>query len=71
MDPNNPFLHYLGKLFPFETAIGMNGRVWVSASTPKEIILAVNILKESETCDPTLAKEFIKSYVRQFELQFQ
>ncbi|KAJ3139077.1 spermidine resistance protein [Physocladia obscura] len=41
LDPKNPFLQYFGGMCPFETAIGMNGRIWVNASTPKQTITLV------------------------------
>lgn len=30
--PQNPILRRLGARFPFEIAVGMNGRVWVKAA---------------------------------------
>ncbi|GAA5879354.1 hypothetical protein JCM8547_008120 [Rhodosporidiobolus lusitaniae] len=32
LSPKNPLLSRLGARFPFEVAVGMNGRVWVKAS---------------------------------------
>ncbi|GAA5890769.1 hypothetical protein JCM6882_000652 [Rhodosporidiobolus microsporus] len=33
LSPKNPLLSRLGAQFPFEVAVGMNGRVWVKASS--------------------------------------
>ncbi|GAA6060730.1 hypothetical protein JCM10212_003774 [Sporobolomyces blumeae] len=33
LSPKNPLLPKLGSKFPFEVAVGMNGRIWVKAST--------------------------------------
>ncbi|GAA5988519.1 hypothetical protein JCM11641_003301 [Rhodosporidiobolus odoratus] len=33
LSPKNPLLSRLGATFPFEVAVGMNGRVWVKASS--------------------------------------
>ncbi|GAA5861215.1 hypothetical protein JCM1840_003118 [Sporobolomyces johnsonii] len=33
LSPKNPILPRLGAKFPFEVAVGMNGRVWVKAAT--------------------------------------
>jgi exosome complex RNA-binding protein Rrp4 len=32
LDPHCPLLRHLGELFAFEIAVGMNGKVWVSAT---------------------------------------
>ncbi|GAA5935445.1 exosome non-catalytic core subunit RRP40 [Sporobolomyces koalae] len=33
LSPKNPLLSKLGSKFPFEVAVGMNGRIWVKASS--------------------------------------
>ncbi|KAG5650130.1 hypothetical protein H0H81_000591 [Sphagnurus paluster] len=38
LDPKHFLLPLLGARFPLEAAVGMNGRVWVSAKVPKQII---------------------------------
>ena len=36
LSPKNPILPKLGASFPFEVAVGMNGRVWVKAADGEE-----------------------------------
>ncbi|KAG6854120.1 hypothetical protein C0991_010284 [Blastosporella zonata] len=38
LDPKHFLLPLLGARFPLEAAVGMNGRVWVNAKEPKQII---------------------------------
>ena len=44
----NPVLPYLGQLFPYETAVGVNGRVWVKSDNPRHTILLSNCILNSE-----------------------
>lgn len=32
LSPKNPLLSQLGSKFPFEVAVGMNGRIWVKGT---------------------------------------
>ena len=45
---NNVCLRALGKRVAFETAVGMNGRVYVSAATPATVVKVVNALRNSQ-----------------------
>ena len=38
LDPDHFLFPLLGARFPLESAIGMNGRVWVNAREPRHII---------------------------------
>jgi exosome complex component RRP40 len=67
LDPDNPVLHYLGNVFAFETAVGLNGRVWVNAPTPPQVVVAVNTIKGSEGIPPHQAKEYVQSCVKALE----
>ncbi|KAI9352846.1 hypothetical protein BDR26DRAFT_832350 [Obelidium mucronatum] len=62
LDPNNPFLQHLGAICPFETAVGMNGRVWIDAETPKQIILLSKALLGSETVPYSKARSYVKEF---------
>nr|CAD1823947.1 unnamed protein product [Ananas comosus var. bracteatus] len=46
--PTCPVLEALGKKLSFETAVGLNGRVWVNASSPSNVILVSNAIMRSE-----------------------
>jgi exosome complex component RRP40 len=49
LDPQHFLLPLLGARFPFEAAVGMNGRVWVSAKEVKQIIAMSRCI---EAADP-------------------
>jgi len=49
MDPGYFLLPLLGSRFPLDTAIGMNGRVWISAKEVKQTIAATRCI---EAADP-------------------
>lgn len=46
--PTCPVLDTLGKKLSFEIAVGVNGRVWVNASSPSTTIIVANALINSE-----------------------
>lgn len=46
--PAAPVLEALGAGLQFEVAVGLNGRVWVCASTPATTVLVSNAILESE-----------------------
>ena len=48
MEADCAVLAALGDHFAFETAIGMNGRIWINAGSEREIILIANAIKNSE-----------------------
>lgn len=49
LDPKHFLLPLLGSRFPFETAVGMNGRVWINAKQPGQVIAIVRCI---EAADP-------------------
>ncbi|KAJ2925618.1 hypothetical protein H1R20_g11475, partial [Candolleomyces eurysporus] len=49
LDSKHFLLPLLGGKFPLESAIGMNGRVWISAKEPKQIIAVARCI---EAVDP-------------------
>ncbi|KAI0087831.1 exosome complex exonuclease RRP40 [Irpex rosettiformis] len=49
LDPNHFLFPLLGSKFPLETAIGVNGRVWVNSKEPKHVIAIVRCI---EAADP-------------------
>ncbi|KAJ3237812.1 exosome non-catalytic core subunit rrp40 [Chytriomyces hyalinus] len=62
LDPSNPFLQHLGNICPFETAVGMNGRVWLRSDKAKQTILIMQALLESETIPYNKARAHIKKF---------
>lgn len=49
LDPNHFLLPLLGARFPLEAAVGMNGRVWLSAKEMKDTIAIARCI---ENVDP-------------------
>lgn len=49
LDPKHFLLPLLGGKFPLEAAVGMNGRVWISAKEPNQIIAIARCI---EAVDP-------------------
>lgn len=48
LDEKCAVLQALGKLTPFEIAVGMNGKVWVHSTSKKYTILIANAILNSE-----------------------
>ncbi|GJJ78165.1 exosome complex component RRP40 [Entomortierella parvispora] len=48
LDPKTLILRILGQHIPFETAVGMNGKVWINSANAKHTILICNAIKNSE-----------------------
>ena len=49
LDPKHFLLPFLGSRFPLEAAVGMNGRIWISAKEIKQTIAVVRCI---EAVDP-------------------
>ncbi|KAK3820228.1 MAG: hypothetical protein J3Q66DRAFT_281683 [Benniella sp.] len=47
-NPKTLILRLLGQQVAYETAIGMNGRVWINSPSPKYTIMICNAIKNSE-----------------------
>ncbi|KAF3777951.1 putative exosome complex component [Nymphaea thermarum] len=54
--PTCPILEALGKKLSFEIAVGLNGRVWVNASSPSTVVLVTNAIMNSEQLSGTQQK---------------
>ncbi len=63
MDPNFFLLPLLGSRFPLDAAVGMNGRVWISAKEVKQTIAATRCIEAADPdgggMDQTAIKKFI------------
>ncbi len=53
LHPESFVLRALGQFIAFEVAIGMNGCIWIKASTPIESIMIKNAILNSENLDNT------------------
>ncbi|KAG0308352.1 exosome non-catalytic core subunit rrp40 [Dissophora globulifera] len=63
LDPKTLILRLLGQQLPFETAIGMNGKVWINSASPKHTILICNAIKNSEFLSPQECTTMVKSLI--------
>lgn len=52
-------LHHLGKVVPFEIAVGMNGKVWVNSASKKHTILICNAILNSEFLQPNQIQSMV------------
>lgn len=63
IDPNYFLLPLLGSRFPLDAAVGMNGRVWISAKEVKQTIAAARCIEAADPdgggLDQTAIKKFI------------
>lgn len=64
LHPACAVLSSLGRHFPYELAVGLNGRVWVKADTTKRTTLIVNAIVNSEYLDPEQAQSLVDGLVR-------
>ena len=48
LNPDSAVLKVLGKVFSFESTVGMNGKTWVNSCSIDTTILIVNAIEHSE-----------------------
>ncbi|CAA3012487.1 exosome complex component rrp40 [Olea europaea subsp. europaea] len=65
--PPCPLLETLGKKLAFEIAVGLNGRVWVNASSPSIIILVANSIMKSESLSPVQQKIMVDNLLQRVQ----
>ncbi|KAJ0985846.1 hypothetical protein J5N97_004202 [Dioscorea zingiberensis] len=64
--PTCPVLEYLGKKLAFETAIGLNGRVWVNAPSPSTVVLVSNAIINSEFLSGAQQRIMVEKLMQRF-----
>ncbi|CAI9108555.1 OLC1v1008185C1 [Oldenlandia corymbosa var. corymbosa] len=62
--PTCPILEGLGKRVSFEVAVGLNGRVWVNAESPAEIVLVANAIMKSESLSAVQQKILVEGLLK-------
>lgn len=62
LNVENPLLRTLGKKFPFEIAIGMNGKIWINAKSPKNVFKLVQALEAFEKQSDKEIVELCRQY---------
>ncbi|KIY45189.1 hypothetical protein FISHEDRAFT_49792 [Fistulina hepatica ATCC 64428] len=68
MSPDHFLLPFLGSLFPLEAAVGMNGRVWISASSPKQIIAMKRCIEGADPDGGGVSESDLKQFVHSLDL---
>ncbi|KAI8993456.1 hypothetical protein BDB01DRAFT_716292 [Pilobolus umbonatus] len=63
LNPNTPILALLGEHFPFEIAVGMNGRVWINSEDEKNTILISNAIQNSEYLSTIECKHMVDDLI--------
>lgn len=63
LNPNTPILTLLGQHFPFETAVGMNGRVWINSEEVKNTTLIANAILNSEYLSTAECKQMVQELI--------
>ena len=63
---NSPHLQFLATFFPFEIAIGVNGRIWCKTANIKHTLLLSNIIKNGEYCNMKQFQIMTHSLLKQY-----
>ncbi|KAF3437039.1 hypothetical protein FNV43_RR19792 [Rhamnella rubrinervis] len=66
--PTCPVLEELGKKLSFETAVGLNGRVWVNAASPSTVIVVANALMNSESLSMVQQRIMVEKLLQNLKL---
>lgn len=65
--PTCPVLEALGKNLSFEIAVGLNGRVWVNAESPANLILVANAIMKSESLSAVQQKILVERLLKRVQ----
>ena len=68
LDPKHFLLPLLGSMFPLETAVGMNGRVWVNCKSPKHTIAVARCIEAADPDGGSMTEDEIKKFVGTLDL---
>ncbi|KAH8114749.1 hypothetical protein DFH11DRAFT_1688831 [Phellopilus nigrolimitatus] len=68
LDPEYFLLPLLGSMFPLETAIGMNGRVWVNTKSPKHTIAVARCIEAADHEDRSMDEAAVKKLLSTFDI---
>ncbi|KAK4605370.1 hypothetical protein RGQ29_013437 [Quercus rubra] len=66
--PTCPVLDALGKKLSFETAVGLNGRIWVNASSPSTVIVVANAIMNSESLSGVQQRIMVEKLIQNLKL---
>ncbi|CDP12399.1 unnamed protein product [Coffea canephora] len=65
--PTCPVLEAFGKNLSFEIAVGLNGRVWVNAESPANLILVANAIMKSESLSAVQQKFLVERLLKRVQ----
>lgn len=65
--PTCPVLEAFGKNLSFEIAVGLNGRVWVNAESPANLILVANAIMKSESLSAVQQKILVERLLKRVQ----
>ncbi|KAH9924286.1 exosome complex exonuclease RRP40 [Epithele typhae] len=63
LDPKHFLLPMLGSRFPLECATGMNGRVWVSAKDPRQVIAMARCIQAADPDGGGMDEQSVKKFL--------
>ncbi|CAO3647986.1 unnamed protein product [Cunninghamella echinulata] len=63
LDPSTPILSLIGDHFPYEIAVGMNGRIWINSENVKHTIIIANAIQNSEYLSKSECEAMVQSLV--------
>jgi len=63
LNPNSLILALLGKKFPFEIAVGMNGRIWINSGSTATTIKIARAIQDSEYMSEQQCREMVKHLI--------
>ncbi|KAH9480586.1 Exosome complex component rrp40 [Psilocybe cubensis] len=68
LDPKHFLLPLLGGRFPLEAAVGVNGRVWVSAKETKQTIAIARCIEAADPDGGSLDAEAVKDFLNTLDI---
>lgn len=63
--PNGPVLSTLGARIPFQSAVGVNGRVWIQAASIEHTVLLSVAIAKADTMPAAEWKAFVKAMLEE------
>ena len=65
--PDFLVLHLLGKHFPFEVTVGVNGRVWIKSKGILNTIAVANSITKSEYLNEEQTRKMISDVINELQ----
>ena len=68
LDPKHYLLPLLGSKFPLDVAVGVNGRVWINAKSPKHTIAIARCIEAADPDGGKLDEQGIKKFLNTLDI---